>query len=236
MSVFVRTLFLPHDDFIKWKHFRYYWSFIRGFPWILLTKASDAELWCLLISAWTNGCVNNRDAVNLRRHRAHYDMIVIDWHRCVDSISRTVDLGVWRGWILSSIMARIHRWFVMICRLNLWRTSTITMTSLWARWRLKSKASPLFTQRFIQAQITKKHQSSASLAFVRGIPHSNAENVPNWWRQHDNGHSHRHWTNTWEAVKYSWIRHAKCSVYIAIRTFVNFVAFFALLIPAWKYV
>ena len=29
----------------------------------------------------------------------------------------------------------------------------ITMTSLWTRWRLKSPASPVFTQPFIQAQI-----------------------------------------------------------------------------------
>ena len=38
-----------------------------------------------------------------------------------------------------------------------------TVTSWWARWRLKSPASPLFTQAF------RKHQSSASLAFVWGI-------------------------------------------------------------------
>ena len=71
----------------------------------------------------------------------------------------------------------------------------ITMTSHWARWRLKSPASRLFAQPFIQAQINKKHQSSASLAFVWGIhrwpvnsPHkkraSNAENISIWWRHH----------------------------------------------------
>ena len=43
---------------------------------------------------------------------------------------------------------------------------TITMTSSWARWRLKSPASWLFTQPFINAQ---NHQSSTSLAFVWGI-------------------------------------------------------------------
>ena len=38
-----------HDDVIKWKHFPRYWPFVRGIHrhlWILLTKASDAELWC----------------------------------------------------------------------------------------------------------------------------------------------------------------------------------------------
>ena len=45
----------------------------------------------------------------------------------------------------------------------------ITMTSLWAWWRLKSPASRLFTQPFILGADQRKHQSSASLAFVRGI-------------------------------------------------------------------
>ena len=43
------------------------------------------------------------------------------------------------------------------------------MTSKWARWRLKSPTSQLFTQPFIQGADQRKHQSSASLALVRGI-------------------------------------------------------------------
>ena len=49
-----------------------------GHRWIPLTKASDEEL--SLIRAWTNGWVNNRDAVDLRRHRAHYDVTVMKSH------------------------------------------------------------------------------------------------------------------------------------------------------------
>ena len=45
----------------------------------------------------------------------------------------------------------------------------ITERSLWARWRLKSPASRVFTQQFIQGVHQRKHQSSAPLAFVRGI-------------------------------------------------------------------
>ena len=42
------------------------------------TKASDAELRCFLWSAhWINGWVNIREAADLRRHRAHYDVIVM---------------------------------------------------------------------------------------------------------------------------------------------------------------
>ena len=56
----------------------------------------------------------------------------------------------------------------------------ITMTSYWARWRLKSPASRLFTQPFFQGADQRKHQSSASLAFVRGI-HRWAVNSPLKW-------------------------------------------------------
>ena len=42
------------------------------------SKASDAELWCFLWSAhWVNGWVNNHEAGDLRRHRAHYDANVM---------------------------------------------------------------------------------------------------------------------------------------------------------------
>ena len=49
-----------------------------GDRWIPRTKANDAELWCFLfICAWIKGWVNNREAGDPRRHRAHYDAIVI---------------------------------------------------------------------------------------------------------------------------------------------------------------
>ena len=49
-----------------------------GHRWIPLTKASDAERWCFLWSVlWINGWVHNHEAGDLRRYRAHYDVIVI---------------------------------------------------------------------------------------------------------------------------------------------------------------
>ena len=70
----------------------------------------------------------------------------------------------------------------------------ITVTSKWARWRLKSPASPLFTQTFIQAQIKEnikapRHFSSGG-EFIghRLIPRTktnNAGNVSIWWRHLD---------------------------------------------------
>ena len=45
---------------------------------ITRTKASDAELRCFfMICVWIDGWVNNREAGNLRRYRAHYEVIVM---------------------------------------------------------------------------------------------------------------------------------------------------------------
>ena len=71
-----------HDDVIKWKHFPRVTGHLcvefTGPRWIPRTKASDAELWCFLWSAsWINGWVNNREADDLRRHRALYEVIAM---------------------------------------------------------------------------------------------------------------------------------------------------------------
>ena len=73
------TIYNQHDDIIKWKHVPRYKAFVRGIHRsIPLTKASDAELWCFLWSAtWIKGWVTHREADALRRHRAHYDVIVM---------------------------------------------------------------------------------------------------------------------------------------------------------------
>ena len=48
------------------------------------TKASDAELWCFLWSApWINDWVKYLEAGDLRRHCAHYDVILICISPCV---------------------------------------------------------------------------------------------------------------------------------------------------------
>ena len=69
---------MKHDDVIKWKHFPRYWPFMRGIQRGPRTKARDAELWFFsLIFIWIDGCINNREAGDLRRYCAHYDVIVM---------------------------------------------------------------------------------------------------------------------------------------------------------------
>ena len=70
-----------HDVVIKWKHFPRYWPFVRGIHRSPVNSPHKGQ-WCgalmfTLICARINGWVNNREAGDLRRHRAHYDVIVM---------------------------------------------------------------------------------------------------------------------------------------------------------------
>ena len=68
---------------------------------------------------------------------------------------------------------------------NYFRCKIITVMSLWARWRL---ISPDVWPTVYSGTDQRKHQSSASLAFVQGIhrwPVNPEENVSIWWRHHD---------------------------------------------------
>ena len=56
--------------------------------------------------------------------------------------------------------------FRPFCFKNIYSGSAITMTSYWARWRLKSPASRLFTQLFIQAQIKENIKAPRHWIFL----------------------------------------------------------------------
>ena len=72
---------LTHDDVIKWKHFSRCWPFVRGNPRSPVNSPHKGQwsgaLMFSLICAWINSWVNNREACHLRRHRAHYDVIIM---------------------------------------------------------------------------------------------------------------------------------------------------------------
>ena len=69
-----------HDDVITWKHFPRHWPFVRG-----IHQSRDANFWCFsLTCAWINGWVNIREAVDLRRHPAHYDVTVTETLKVFD--------------------------------------------------------------------------------------------------------------------------------------------------------
>ena len=70
-----------HDDAIKWKHFPRYWPFVRGIHRSPVNSPHKVQwrgaLIFSLIRAWINGWVNNGEAGDLRRNRAHYDVTVM---------------------------------------------------------------------------------------------------------------------------------------------------------------
>ena len=72
-----------HDDVIKWKHFPRYWPFVRGIHRSPVNSRHKGQwrgaLIFSLICVWINGCANNREIGDLRRHRTHYDVIVMPW-------------------------------------------------------------------------------------------------------------------------------------------------------------
>ena len=70
-----------HGDVIKWNHFPRYWPFVRGIHRSPVNSPHKGQwrgaLMFSLICPWINGWVNNREAGDLRRHRAHYDVNII---------------------------------------------------------------------------------------------------------------------------------------------------------------
>ena len=71
-----------HDDVIKWKHFPRYWPFVRGIHRSPVNSPHKGQwrgaLMFSLICIRINGWVNNDEAGDLRRHRAHYDVTLMD--------------------------------------------------------------------------------------------------------------------------------------------------------------
>ena len=67
-------------------------------------------------------------------------------------------------YLLCNYFVSVIGWYLFLDR-----PTWITMMSWWARWRLESPVSRVFTQPFIQGADQRIHQSCASLAFVRGI-------------------------------------------------------------------
>ena len=91
-----------HDDVIKWKHFPRNWPFVRGIhQWAVNSPHKGqwhGSLIFSLICAWTNGWVDNRNAGDLRRHHANWDVTVM----------RQIDVS-------HDMVALMFRWYSSIC-------------------------------------------------------------------------------------------------------------------------
>ena len=81
-AILVRHSSYGCDDVIKWSHFPHYWPFMWGIHKSPVNSPHKGQwrraLMFSLICAWTNGWVNTRDAGDLRHHRTHYDVTVME--------------------------------------------------------------------------------------------------------------------------------------------------------------
>ena len=156
------------------------------------TKTSDADLWCFLWSApeQTVSKVNNRDAGDLRRHCAHYDVIVMNW-RVSDNL-----LLVWS--VVSSTNAHNS---ALRCRFMLgldymtWHQYLLSL-----RWRHNGRDSVSNHQphncllnRLFRCRSKKTLKLRVTCLCAGNSPGagefpaqmaSNAKNVSIWWRHH----------------------------------------------------
>ena len=99
-----------YDDVIKWKHFPRHWPFVRR---ILRSPVNchNKSQWrrALMFSfmcAWTNRWVNNRDAVDLRRHLS----LSLYWFREYKTGNIAAELPIWRTQRLETIFGNHWYW------------------------------------------------------------------------------------------------------------------------------
>ena len=75
------SFWVLHDDVIRWKHLMRYWPFVRVIHRSPANSPHKGQwrraLMFSLICGCINGWVNNGEVGDLRRHRTHYDVIVM---------------------------------------------------------------------------------------------------------------------------------------------------------------
>ena len=69
---------LIHDDVIKWKHFPRYWPFVREIHRSPVNSQHKGQWRGALMFTLICSRINNREAGDFRRYRAHYDVIAMN--------------------------------------------------------------------------------------------------------------------------------------------------------------
>ena len=131
----LRTFFV-HDDAIKWKHFPRYWPFVWGIHRSPVNSPHKGQwhgaLVLSFICAWMNSWVNNHEAGDLRRYRAHYDFTICTYTQ-IDYVCMTwhtipaycqfewlVPASMWQSMIISQWQTRIMKFLMCALPLSLW--------------------------------------------------------------------------------------------------------------------
>ena len=75
--LFTCAFHISHDDVINWKHFPRYWPFVRGIHRSPVNSPYKGQWHGILMFSLIYAWIKNREAGDLRRHRAHCDVIVM---------------------------------------------------------------------------------------------------------------------------------------------------------------
>ena len=109
-------------------------------------------------------------------HSPSFTLLVVKFIQIMDVVAHNFPFFTGRGtheWPCTPNLTDLHTTLQHTTEhttLRLCSGSPITVTPWWARWRLKSPASRLLAQPFVYSGADqRKRQSTASLAFVRGI-------------------------------------------------------------------
>ena len=90
------NIIIQHDDAIKWKHFPRNWLFVLGIHRSPVNSPHKGQwrgaLIFFLIWVRINDSVNNHEAGDLRRYRAHHDVIVTNIN--IVSTAQQLDISV----------------------------------------------------------------------------------------------------------------------------------------------
>ena len=160
------TAFACHDDVIKLTLLPGYWPFVRGIHRSPMNSSHKGQwrgaLMFSLICAWTNGWVNNRDAGDLRRYRAYYDVSVMVQLLPENKLYQRTHSDT------STIIGRIQ--YANITNVNLF----IPLATLQWRHNGLDSVSNHEPHHCLRSRL-RKHQSAASLAFVWGIHRTNGQ-------------------------------------------------------------
>ena len=166
-----QEIYVTHDDVTKWKLFPRYWPFVRGFHRWPVNSPHKGQwggaLMFSLIGAWINRWINSREAGDLRRHR-HCDVTLMlsgPGDKCIhlwtgsSSVNHYELVGLWKKLRCNSKqnMKIFFQWKAPK------HYSDVTMGTIAS----KITSVPIIYLTVPTGAEQRKHQSSASLAFVR---------------------------------------------------------------------
>ena len=130
---------ITHDDVIKWKHFRRCWPFVWGVHRSPVNSPHKGKwhgaLMFSLICSWINGWVSDREAVDLRRHRVHYDTTATKtkwWVTVLGGLLYWLSYSDITVWICNCI-------YLFYMKDNY---ESMSSFSRWPNWHYQAKAAP----------------------------------------------------------------------------------------------